>query len=156
MGLRYIELLCSCPIKLSYLIPAMKSFVFLILDEYQKEDNNYNTRSNNASFQPYQYQGNFRYFTSYSEETSSLNVLEESTTIFNGNVGISIKRIRTTMQSNRVSDNQVSESSKNSKEQFLTDQKQVIDEYSSKNSFTAAPTNNNSTAQEAKVRFRYF
>ena len=131
---------------------------FLIIDEHQPEERTYDDRRNRTSFQPHKYEGKFRFFTSYSEETASLNFLKETTTIFNGNVGITINRIRTTMQNNRVSENLAFNRSKNSGQRFATDQKQVVNEYSTK-TFSertkTMPPNINSTTQGGKVSFIY-
>ena len=101
---------------------------FLDLNEYPSKYETKSLRSNKTYSKPYEYEGNFHYFT---EETTKFNIVEESTTIFDGTDGVSMNTLRTSMERNVITNNPVLKRHKNANSQLVVDQRYTNMENSS-------------------------
>ena len=89
------------------------------LNEYPSKYETKRLRSNKTFSKPYKYEGKFHYFTA---ETTKFNIVEESTTLFDGTDGVSMNTLRTSMERNVITNNPVLKRHKNAKSQLAVDQ----------------------------------
>ena len=77
---------------------------------------------NETAKQLYRYDGHFHYFTSYSNETTRINLKTESTTLIEETIGVSISKIKPTIHDNSQMYKTTESKSKILNTSFLTDQ----------------------------------
>ena len=134
----------------------MAIILFLDLKEYPSKYETKKLRSNKTFSKPYKYEGKFHYFTA---ETTKFNIVEESTTIFDGTNNVSINTLLASMERNIMTNNQVLKRHKSSKPQLVIDQENVKKKNSSR--YNSAEEVNGlikkfPTIQKEKVNYTYY